>query len=202
MVWGYVLLGILLIAVPLLFISYQKKSAALKHLQTELNSLENIIANTNDALFVIEIVNGNLLHTNESASRLLGYSNEELKSRTYFSLFPKEYIQKSAEIIADVWENKGMVFNTIPYQHKNGELIPIECSAKIGSFDEHPAIVIYARDIRERLKYENEIKQINSELQDKNKEIIDSIQYARRIQNALMASEKNIEKALKRLKGN
>jgi PAS domain S-box-containing protein len=158
--------------------------------------LREYCLSTNDALFVIEIVNGKLLHINHAAAEFLGYSTQEMMSKTYFDLLPPEFLQKSAEIIADVWEKKGMVFTDIPYRTKKGEIIPVECSAKIGSFDEHPAIVIYARDIRERLKYENEIKEINHELKEKNKDITDSIRYALRIQQAILPEEEKVQKLL------
>jgi PAS domain S-box-containing protein len=167
----------------------------------ELRSFENIVYHTNDSLYVIEIINGKLLHVNHSAAEFLGYTVNELLSKTYFDLLPKEYLQRSAEIIADVWENKGLVFTDIPFLHKNSEVIPAECSAKIGSFDNNPAIVIYARDMRERLRYENEIKEINAALtetnklvSEKNKEITDSINYARRIQYGILPNDDDLKK--------
>jgi len=38
-------------------------------------------------------------------------------------------------------------------------------------------------------------------IENKQKEILDSIHYAKRIQSAMLSSEKNIERTLKRLKG-
>jgi len=186
-----------------LFISNKKIAKKNSAYATELKSFESIVYHTNDALYVIEIVNGKLLHINHSAAAFLGYTGDELLKRTYFDLLPKEYLPRSAEIIADVWENKGLVFSEIPFLHKNGEVIPVECSAKIGSFDDNPAIVIYARDIRERLRYENEIKEINNALREtnklvseKNKEITDSIGYALRIQTAILPPQKIIKQHL------
>ncbi|HXB39931.1 MAG TPA: PAS domain S-box protein [Bacteroidia bacterium] len=210
MVWVYLSTIVLLFTSCIFLFLLNKKSSekTLVYLK-ELRSFENIVYHTHDSLYVIEIVNGKLLHVNRSAAEFLGYTVNELLSKTYFDLLPEEYLQKSAEIIADVWENKGMVFTDIPFLHRNGEIIPSECSAKIGSFDDNPAIVIYARDMRERLRYENEIKEINRALQEtnklvseKNKDITDSITYAKRIQQVLMPTDKQIEKTLKRLKKN
>jgi PAS domain S-box-containing protein len=191
-----IIILLVIIIVCMIYFYSKKSSEALQHLKT-LQAIENIVAQTNDALFVIEIVNGKVLHVNNATAKLLGFSTGELLSKTYFDFLPKELVHKSAEIIADVWENKGMVFSDIPYLHKNGEVIHVECSAKIGSFDDQAAIVIYARDIRERLKYEKEIREINTELTQKNKDILDSIRYAKRIQESLMPTEKYIERILK-----
>ena len=208
MAWLYfliiVLLGGLCVFLYLLIEKNKKKTALYAK---ELHSFETIVNFTHDALFVIEIVNGKLLHVNQSAAELLGYKVEDLMAKTYFDLLPKEFLQKSAEKIADVWEQKGMVFTDIPFVHTGGEIIPVESSAKIGSFEDNPAIVIYARDMRERLRLENEIKEANSALREtnklvteKNKEITDSINYAKRIQYTLITSEKAIQKMLERLK--
>ncbi|MGZ3861743.1 MAG: PAS domain S-box protein [Bacteroidia bacterium] len=200
MIWGCITIIILLVvACILLFLNSKKSAQRSLHYVKELHSFENIVNHTHDSLFVIEIVNGKLFHVNIAAADFLGYTPAELMSKTYFDLLPKSMLAKSAEIIADVWEQKGLVFTDIPLVHKSGEIIPVESSARIGSFDEKPAIVIYARDMRERLRYENEIKEINRALTEKNREITDSIIYAKRIQTTLITSEKYIEKTLNRL---
>lgn len=187
---------LLLVIAGWLLLRERKQAQRTLHYLKDLRSFENIVAHTNDALFVIEIVNGKLLHVNNASAQLLGYTPQELVTKTYFDLLPVEFVHRSAEIIADVWENKGMVFTDIPYKHRNGDVIYVECSAKIGSFEEHPAIVIYARDIRERLKYEQEIRDINKELSQKNKDITDSIRYALRIQQAILPEEEKVNKLL------
>ncbi len=50
--------------------------------------------------------------------------------------------------------------------------------------------------------YEKELQEKNDLITEKNKEITDSIKYAKRIQQTLMPKEKHIEKNLKRLKEN
>ncbi len=193
----YLLIIGILLALSAFFIYRERRQTRKSlHYLKYLRSFENIVAHTNDALFVIEIVNGKILHVNNAAAQVLGYTLHELLGRTYFDLLPKDKVHRSAEIIADVWESKGMVFTDIPYLHKNGEVVHVECSAKIGSFDEHPAIVMYARDIRERLKYEKAINEMNHELTQKNKDITDSIRYALRIQQAILPEEEKISDLL------
>jgi PAS domain S-box-containing protein len=195
MIWIYLSAILLLSALCLfLFVSNEKNKKQKQSYVKELRSFENIVYHTNDSLYVIEIINGKLLHVNHSAAKFLGYTVDELLSKTYFDLLPKEYLQRSAEVIADVWENKGLVFTDIPFLHKNGEIIPAECSAKMGSFDNNPAIVIYARDMRERLRYENEIKETNKLVSEKNKEITDSINYAKRIQYGILPNDEDLKK--------
>jgi len=148
-------------------------------------------------LLVIDIVDGKIYTANPKLGELLGYSMEKLLTLTVFNLHPKEFLSRSSEVIADVWEKKGLIYTDIPFITSSGEILPVECSAKVISFSGRPAILIYARDIRERLRMEKDIRDKNEIIAQKNKDITDSIHYAKRIQHALLASEELLDKNLK-----
>ncbi|MBL7892907.1 MAG: SpoIIE family protein phosphatase [Bacteroidia bacterium] len=152
----------------------------------EKNNCESIIEQANDAILVIDIVDGRIHQANPSAAALLGYEVKQLEKKSLFDLHPKEFLAKSSSIVADVWEKGGMIYNDIPFLASGGELIPVECSAKVAPFAGRPAIVIYARDIRERLRLESKIRAQNVVIEQKNKDILDSINYAKRIQAAIL----------------
>lgn len=161
-------------------------------LEKDKNNYESIIEQANDALFVIDIANGSILQCNPSAADMLGYSKAELLTRTLFDIQPTELLNESSARVADVWEKKGLIFTDIPFVTATGEVLPVECSAKVAPFAGRPAIVIYARDIRERLKMENEIKEQSKIIEEKNKDITDSILYAKRIQGSVLQNKDGI----------
>jgi PAS domain S-box-containing protein len=172
-----------------------------RKLKIETTNEENyrrLTKESNDSLFVIDIADGRILECNFIAAALLGYSEAELKKQTIFQLHPKELLTKSSETIADTWEAGGKVYQDLPYQTKEGELIPMESSAKVMPFDGRPVIAIYARDIRERLRLQNEILHQAAIIDEKNKDLTDSINYARRIQNAILPTEENLTAAFPR----
>jgi PAS domain S-box-containing protein len=169
-----------------------------KKLKIETTSEENyrrITKESNDSLFVIDIADGKVLECNFIAAMLLGYSEAELKQQTIFQLHPQALLAKSSETIADTWEAGGKVYADLPYLTKQGELIPMESSAKVMPFDGRPVIAIYARDIRERLRLQNEILKQSNIIEEKNKDLTDSINYARRIQNAILPTPENLNTA-------
>jgi PAS domain S-box-containing protein len=166
--------------------------ARLGHVEKEKTNYESIIEQANDAMMVIDIVDGKVHQCNPSACALLGYTKSELEKKTLFQLQPLEMLEKSSRMVADVWEQKGLIFCDIPFVNSKGDLMPVECSAKVAPFAGRPAIVIYARDIRERLLMELEIREQQEIIQEKNKDITDSINYARRIQTAILPSEKEM----------
>ncbi|MBA2612830.1 MAG: redoxin domain-containing protein [Bacteroidetes bacterium] len=162
-------------------------------LKKQLSNYESIIDQANDAMMVIDIVDGKIHQSNPSAGKLLEYNKEELEKLSLFDLHPKEFLEKSSSIVADVWEKGGLIYKDIPFKTKSGNLIPVECSAKVAPFAGRPAIVIYARDITERLRLEKEINEQRKEIDEKNKDISDSIEYSKRIQQSIFIEKDKLK---------
>lgn len=192
-----IICGVLFIAASITAVYFfnQAKSAKRVSAKTdkEIANYQSIIDQANDALIVIDIVDGRIHQTNPSAEALLGYTREEILKKKLFDLHPKEMLERSSSIVADVWEKKGLIYKDIPFLKKSGEILPVECSAKVAPFAGRPAIVIYARDISERLKLEKEIAEQSHIIAEKNKDITDSINYAKRIQEAILPTDEEMK---------
>lgn len=180
----------------LFFIKANAVQKSFKEILTDKINYENITQQANDAMLVIDIVSGKIYTANPKLSELLGYQHERLLQLTVFDLHPKEMLSRSSEVIADVWEKKGLIYTDVPFITSKGESLPVECSAKVIPYDGRPAILIYARDIRERLKMEKEIRDKNYIIEQKNKDITDSINYAKRIQQAILADMSEIKNVI------
>jgi PAS domain S-box-containing protein len=165
----------------------------LKTVENEKINYESIIEQANDAMFVIDIVNGHVHQCNPSAAAMLGYTKVELEKKTLFELQPANMIEKSSSTVADVWEKKGLIYKDIPFVTKSGEQVPVECSAKVAPFAGRPAIVIYARDITERLRLEKEVQDQKEVIEEKNKDITDSIEYSKRIQRSVFIEKEKLK---------
>ena len=131
------------------------------------------------------------------AEKLLEYRHDELSVLSLFDLHPKEYLNQSSAIVADVWEKGGLIYKDIPFLTKSGRQIPVECSATVAPFAGRPAVIIYARDITERLKLEKEIQAKNKIIELKNISIQDSINYAQRIQLSIFPPQEEMDATLK-----
>ena len=176
------------------FLSKKKMQAGFDGLNKQINNYQSIIDQANDAMIVIDIVDGRIHQSNPSAAALLGYSQKELEKKSLFDLHPKEDLERSSSIVADVWEKGGLIYKDIPFVTKSGDILPVECSAKVAPFAGRPAIVIYARDIRERLRLEAEVQVQKTIIEQKNKDITDSINYAKRIQTAILPTDEEMNK--------
>ncbi len=155
-----------------------------------------IVEQANDSILALDIVNGKILNANRQLAELLGYSHETLLTKTVFELCPESFYQLSAERIADVWEKKGLVFDDIPFQSSTGEQIPVECSAKVLPYGGRPAIILYCRDIRERLAMQKRIREQTEIIEERNNDLIQSIEYAARIQAAILPGSDTLRACL------
>ncbi|MGP8216615.1 MAG: SpoIIE family protein phosphatase [Bacteroidia bacterium] len=190
---AYIVSGLLLLVAVLAVIEL----IANGKLKKENKSYRNIFRHTNDTLLLIDIADGKIKYANISASELLGYPRDTLVTKTIFDLHEKSQLARSAEIIATVYEKKGLIYSDLPFISATGEKIDVECSAKVEEFGGKPVIFISARDIRERLWMEGEIKKQSAIIAEKNKDLIDSINCASRIQRALLTTDDYLSKYLK-----
>jgi PAS domain S-box-containing protein len=156
-------------------------------------ALLEVLEGSNDALFVLNFVNGRIYRANRQACELLGYSLEELLKRTVFDLHPQELLQLSATRMADAWEQNGLIFSDIPMRRADGTVVPVECSTKVTSYQGHPAIILFARDITERLALEQRLAEQNAVVKRQNEDLISSIRYAQRIQRAVLPEPARLE---------
>jgi len=177
----------LAIIITLLSIYLQKLKKEVNNLHLRKDEAESIYMKANDPLLVINIVKGNILQVNDMTLNLLGYSSpQEMTAKTIFDIVPSRYVELSSERVADVWEKGGHVFQDVPFVDRNGNEIAVECSGRVLPFEKDPIMVLYLRDIRERLRMEREIKNQSEIIEQKNKDITDSIKYALRIQSIIL----------------
>jgi hypothetical protein len=142
----------------------------------------------------------------------LKYTEDEVVG--YTSLEVGILDKKEADKVARLLKTKGRVQNEIIICHtKYDELVyTVSCIEKIefngnhyflASFLDISEIIKQQQVIEQQKKVIEEQKQLVDEaykkLHEKNREMIDSINYAKRIQEALLTSERYIEKALSRL---
>src|SRR5438477_3975352 len=114
-----------------LLVRLHKQRLETAHIRTEKINYENICQQANDGMLVIDIADGRIHESNNRISEMLGYSRDVLKKLTLFRLHPGEMLNQSSERIADVWEKGGLVYSDLPFITASGELLPVECSARV-----------------------------------------------------------------------
>ncbi len=186
--WAWLIGAILFGVAVVLAQAYYSLRAKLNREERIHVGMVQIVEQANDAIIVLDFVSGKIHHANPSAGLMLGYSMKELCERTVFDLHFPEDLHRSAERIADVWEKGGLVYDDIPFRTVHGERLPVECSGKVTEYQGKPAVMIYARDITERLRLEGEIKEKNLLVEQQNKDILSGLRYAQGIQMGMLPS--------------
>jgi PAS domain S-box-containing protein len=130
-----------------------------RRVRKELAEATRIVELANDPVLVADMVAGRVVHANQAACKLLDVTLDELLTKSLPDLHPSRSRARSAEIVADVWERKGLVYSEIPFVRNDGVEIPVEVSANVFEFHARPAVLLFVRDRRERLRLEQQLVQ-------------------------------------------
>jgi PAS domain S-box-containing protein len=109
-----------------------------------------------DAIFWIE-PDGHFFFANEEASRMLGYSNEELLSMKVSDVD----LNYSGELISEIWEDlkrRHHVVSETMLRTKDGKNLPVEISTSFLKYEKKELACSYVRDITGRKKVERLIR--------------------------------------------
>ncbi|MFZ1693601.1 MAG: SpoIIE family protein phosphatase [Flavobacteriales bacterium] len=166
--------------------AYNRLRTRHDRIERDRTSYLEVLEGSNDGFFVINFVNGRIYQANEKAAGMLGYARQELQGLTIFQLHPDSVLHRSAERIADAWEQKGAVYDDVPLLTANGDLLQVESSVRVTSYDGKPAIILCIRDISERLALQAKVNEQQALVQRQNTDLLSSIRYAQRIQRAVL----------------
>lgn len=123
---------------------------------------QQLINGMNDTAFVIDF-DGNFIEVNATAVRELGYTREELLNMGPTDLDPYLESSEIENLIQNLPKDKRQVFET-RHETKDGEIIPIEISSSLITYQGKEAVLSIARDISKRKKVEEEREKLQDQL--------------------------------------
>jgi len=111
---------------------------------------------TSDSIFIHDMT-GKLVEVNDSACERLGYSRDELLSRSVKDIDSPEYRPLIQVRIAKLIRDKRLIFDSA-HVSRDGKAIPVEINAQVIEYLGKPAIFSIARDVTERKRIEEELR--------------------------------------------
>jgi len=105
-----------------------------------------------DFLFVLD-EQGCILHTNETVTRRLGYTKEELYGQSVLMMHPPDRRDEAGRTVAGMLAGT-IDFCPVPLMTKGGRLIPVETRVTRGEWDGSPVLFGVSKDISDLKKSE------------------------------------------------
>ena len=121
-----------------------QKQAEASIKQTRLN-YETFFNTIDDFLFVLD-TEGNIIHTNATVIRRLGYSIDELNAKSVLMVHPEDRRKEADRIICEMLAGTAD-YCPVPLKTKPGNLIPVETRASHGFWNGMPVIFGVSKDV-------------------------------------------------------
>jgi len=135
-----------------------KKDLEVQRTQAMLSQKYQIVSKyANDAFLLIN-KNGQIAEANDKAVEMYGYTHQELKNMPVMLLRSPEVRDELPAVMESIKRSGGLVYETV-HQHKNGTRFHVEISAKIIAIDGEIFFVGIYRNIEDRKRVENELKE-------------------------------------------
>ncbi len=114
-------------------------------------SLEHILQNSLNEIYIFDADNLHFLHANKGALANLGYSSDELLKLTPVDIKPEFSIEKFQKVISPLrsGEHQKIVFTTI-HQRKDSSSYPVEVHLEITRYESKPVFLAIILDITQR----------------------------------------------------
>ncbi len=120
-------------------------------------SHDRVFDNVNDALFIHDLA-GQLIEVNQIACERLGYTRAELLQMRVQEIDTPERAAHYDDAVR-VIEHEGSLLLESCHRRKDGSRIPVEVNARMIQYGDRPAILSVARDISERKRAEEALRQ-------------------------------------------
>ncbi|MFQ5865758.1 MAG: sigma 54-interacting transcriptional regulator [bacterium] len=140
-----------------------KRKKAEKALRESEERFRKIFDHSNDLIFVIDPERDRILDANSQANRTLGYSRKELLSMSISAIHPNE-MPKFLHFAQSVLEHGSGWTDELTCLTKSGSSLPAEISASLIDLDGKPYILALVRDITERKKAEQALRESEERL--------------------------------------
>lgn len=140
-VWGSMLAGLI----------KQKRSKIL--LEQERSNFESFFNTIDEFLWVLD-EQGNIIYANQTVYKRLGYTPEELNSRSVLMVHPEERRDEAGRIVGEMLAGQSE-FCPVPLVTKSGEYIPVETRVTNGFWNGQSVIYGTSKDMS-KIKFSEE----------------------------------------------
>jgi two-component system, NtrC family, sensor histidine kinase AtoS len=147
-----------------LAVSFNEMTTSLNEQRLRVESAQKryrlLFETAGDAIFILEAMGkdlGRIISANQAAADMHGYTTEELLGLNIQDLNTPASAAKTPariqRILAGEWINV-----TVEHRKKSGVVFPVEAAAGLFEVDDHKYIIVFDRDVTERVKTEEALQ--------------------------------------------
>jgi len=147
----------------------QHSQKALEQSNVELQRFKTTLDMTLDCVFMTEAKKYQFFYANQGATKLLGYTQQELQQMTLLDIVELNIVH--SQLLKDAFNpsQAGLTFESL-FQHKNTSLIPVEIFAQFIQLEDNSQhFLIIARDITARQKAQAQLLQAKDSAESANR---------------------------------
>jgi PAS domain S-box-containing protein len=141
-----------------------ERKQAEENLRESEKKYRTLFDNSSDAILIHDLT-GRILDSNQVLCERLGYSREELLLMTPMDFDSPEYAEQVPERIRQLMMKKHLIFETCNVR-KDGTRIPTEVNARIIDYNGEQVCLIVGRDITERKRAEDALRESEKKYRD------------------------------------
>jgi PAS domain S-box-containing protein len=147
----------------------------------------------------VEDFDGIVLDVNEAAAKLHGYTREEMIGQNVQKFSPPDdldnfRLRQEQLTVGAVGSFEAKI------RHRDDRLIPIAVRTAVIEYNDKPALLLHARDITDRLRYQETLKQMNASLEEKVKQRTEELENLNSTLHKEVSYRKEAEKAIEQQK--
>lgn len=173
----------------------ERKRAEEALLESE-KRFRTIFKNAADGILLADIQEKIFYDSNPAMCTMLGYSPEEIKSLSVYSIHPKEDLPHVIEQFEKLARGQIKIALNIPILKKDGSVFYADISSSPVTMAGKQSLIGIFRDITERKRTEQEVRRMNEELEQK---VSDRTAEVQRVNEALHERARALEYANKEL---
>jgi PAS domain S-box-containing protein len=146
----------------------KQTEAALKVSETRYRRL---FETAKDVILLLDAGTGQITDVNPYLMEMLGYTHEEFLGKKLWKIGPFKNIAKSKSAFQELQKKEYIRYEHLPLETKDGKHIDVEFVSNLYLVEHQKVIQCNIRDITERKRVEEELKQKTDELALSNKEL-------------------------------
>lgn len=131
-------------------------------------NFKTIFQNSSDEIFVSDF-QANILEVNNQASKLLGYSREELLQMNILDLKPIKQAERFLKSRKIIIKNGSYLFDS-EYITKDGDIVPVEINSRVLEFNGETVILSISRNLLKRKEMERKVLSAVIQTEEKERE--------------------------------